>query len=442
MSPFGTRHRRDIAAATRSAWSGLGWVGRIAVIGILLSVAIDIALGVSIVATSRRHVLRSRTDLMQTVADDLARRGLIPEPGSSAEALARFDGEVRLRLLGGETIRVKLWAQDGTIVYSDSSALIGQSFPLSQAALTAFEGDSSYNIIDEPDPRHSETSVQSLIEYYIPVIEDGETAVVFEIEQRAESLQEDLGALRTSTWASVGIGLGVVILSMAALTLAGARSSDKRRRHAETLFGDLLKAQDDERKRIVGALHDDVGQPLYRLLYGLEGCRTRMDGPDEITAELERLEELVRGIDRTLRGELQSLHQPDLRAIGLRAGIERLVEVTRSETGLPIQLEMPNELPLPPVSEAVLYRAAQEALINVRKYASAELVVVRVQQEGHRVALEVTDDGAGVSEVEGLGLATTRERLEAIGGGLQMRRRKGGGTVFRAWISSESERPQ
>jgi len=55
-------------------------------------------------------------------------------------------------------------------------------------------------------------------------------------------------------------------------------------------------------------------------------------------------------------------------------------------------------------------------------------------RRGDTLVLDVTDDGVGISRRPGLGIMTTKQRLEAIGGGLSVRPRRGGGTVFRAWV--------
>jgi signal transduction histidine kinase len=73
----------------------------------------------------------------------------------------------------------------------------------------------------------------------------------------------------------------------------------------------------------------------------------------------------------------------------------------------------------------------------VRKHADAGHVVVELTETGDRLSLDVTDDGVGYGRQKGLGLTTTRERLDAVGGGLRVWRRRGGGTVFHAWVCGE-----
>jgi two-component system sensor histidine kinase UhpB len=240
-------------------------------------------------------------------------------------------------------------------------------------------------------------------------------------------------------WFSIALGLIVLMLFLGVLAFAGARASQRRRRQTEMLLSDLLEARESERRRIVGALHGDVGQPLYRLLYGIEGSRAKIDQPEVIDEELQRLSELVRDIDAILRAELRLLHRAEIADVGLGPAIAELVETTRTEAGLDIELSYEVEGTVDNVPGSALLWACEEGLFNVRKHADASRVTVRVWRSGATLSVEVVDDGVGVDGPEGLGLRTTRERLSAIGGGLDVRRQRGGGTRFGAWVPATSE---
>jgi signal transduction histidine kinase len=81
-----------------------------------------------------------------------------------------------------------------------------------------------------------------------------------------------------------------------------------------------------------------------------------------------------------------------------------------------------------------LFRAAQEALMNVRKHAGAGTATISVRRMWNGVALAVADDGNGNRGDEGIGLAVTRERIEALGGTLKVKARPGRGTTVTAWL--------
>ncbi|MDH3730860.1 MAG: hypothetical protein OES13_07040 [Acidimicrobiia bacterium] len=428
---------RRLRRAGVTEWRELGWIGRLALLGIVLSLGIAIALGFSIPNSAQGHLLDAQAENIAVIASEFV-EDIPPETLSDTGVLDSFDQELRLRLLGGDTARVKVWAPDGTIIYSDASELIGQSFELTAPAAAALEGESSHKVSDLSDPAHEiDREIGELIEFYLPITSaDGSVIGALEVEQRSDALRTTLGHIRRNVWISITFGLGLLTLFMASLVLAGARALNRRRRRAEELLGDVVAAQETERKRIVGSLHGDVGQPLYRLLYGLEGSREKVTEP-EVVNELARLEDLVREIDRTLRAELRLLHRSEVEDVGLEPALQELAATTRTETDLDIDVDFQLNGGLTPTQSAALFWAAEEGLINARKHAAASKVTVRLWQESVRAVLEVADNGSGVARPEGIGLATTRERLDAIGGGLEVMPRRGGGTILRAWVLVE-----
>lgn len=440
-SRAGTGALRRLWLGLRAEWREIGGLGRLALAGLALSLALTVVLGFSISNSARTNLLAARADLLASQVSALPLLGADVVPGSDPYAV--FDGAVQRSLVGGETERVKVWAADGTIVYSDLPSLVGQSFDLSPPARGAFDGHVETTISDLEDPAHAHAESHSqLIEVYIPHAgADGSIDHVVEVEQRLDSLNEALGSIRRNVWLSIGAGMGALAIFLGALGVARARSVDRRRRQAERLLGALFRVQEDEQRRIVGALHDDVGQPLYRLLYGLEGSRAKLPHDDPVADELDRLEGLVRDIDKTLRGELDLLYHGLAADAGLVPALRDLAGMTEGESGIDVHTSFPDRLPtLSPVARTALFRAAQEAVVNVRKHAGAGNVWIRVETQGDRVAVDVEDDGTGTLASPGLGLTTTRERLEALGGGLRVEQRKRTGTRFSAWLPVDAAR--
>lgn len=421
----------------RAEWTGLGGIGRASLLGLLVAAVLAIGLGFFIPRAARDHLVDARLGSATGVVGGLSADQLLALESNDSEALSRLDSVVRLRLLGGETVRVKLWAPDGTIVYSDVEPLIGQNFEMGDDVLGALEGVSTIGRADLAEPENRfEQGLGSLLEFYVPVMsESGDTVGVFEIYQRSESLDMAVDEIRRNVWLSIGIGLGVLSLFMTSLMVGTARVSSRRRQDAEELVDALIHAQDDERDRIVGALHDDVGQPLYRVLYGLQGSRALVapDGP--VGPELARLEDLVREVDDTLRSEMRMLRHPIIEDVGLREALSELVETTRAETDLRIELDANDavgELSL--VTESALYRTVAEAVTNIRRHAGASRVAITLRRHRGRVAVAVVDDGSGYRGGEGLGLTTTRQRLEALGGGLSVVGLGRTGTELSGWV--------
>jgi len=435
---------RKVVSAAGSEWAEIGPFGRAAFAGVVLSLVVTMVLGIWLPHLVRTHILDARAELIASIGNEIATRGLVPVGPPSSESYERLREEVGLSLLGGETVRVKLWTVDGTVEYSDDQRLVGQTFGLTATARRALAGSPTYTVSDLSEPAHAlERPLGRLIEFFVPVRDAGGTIVgIFEVEQTVDSLDATLALVRRNVWLAIGTGVGLLGAFMASLTVAAARALNRRRRQAERLLGALLNAQDEERRRIVGALHDDIGQPLFRLLYGLEGSRSKLNSGDPVRGELERLTDITRDIDRTLRGELSMLYGGIDEDLGFPTSLRRIVDTARAESDLTIELEL-GELDAAVIggeAKVALLHAAREAITNVRKHARASHVVVRMTQTGDALTLSVEDDGVGVRSPEGLGLVTNRERLETLGGTIRVVASKGRGTMFRATIPVGGDR--
>ncbi|MFV2039402.1 MAG: hypothetical protein ACC660_04090, partial [Acidimicrobiales bacterium] len=404
---------RRLGGGLRLEWRELGRLGRAGMVGVVLAGFLAVGLGLTIQDVARSELLRSRAAILTRVVDDLPADISMFEPGSGP--YEEFNSAVRLRLLGGETVRVKVWAPDGTVVYSDAPSLVGKRFELGPDAQAAFGGEPSYERADLDGPENVyDGEFGDLVEFYLPVRDaSGKVVGVFEVYERSESLNESLGEIRGDLWWSIAVGLAVLALSLGGLTLAIAQALNRRRRLAEELSGSLTRARDEERRRIIAALHDDVSQPLYRILFGLQGCRRRVV-ERSVADEMERLEHLTREIEVSIRSELRNLHGPMAEEMGLEPAVGHLVESARDETDMVIELDSGDTLDLSPEVGSAVYRAVQESLFNVRRHAAASRVSVSITAEGHEVIAYVVDDGVGWNGREGIGLATTRQILQAV----------------------------
>jgi signal transduction histidine kinase len=421
-----------LAKAVKAQWHELGGFGRVGVIGLVLSLALAIALGFLIPELVRRNLIDERTNTLTAVA-----RGLpVLDSTQGSKGASVFEDEVRLRLLGGNTVRVKLWSRDGTILYSDAEALVGRRFAPSTDLIAAFGGAVHAGRPDLRGPENEfERDLGDLIEFYVPIeAENGTVVNVFEVYDDSTSLEATVAATRKIVWLSILAGLGVLGVFMLSLTVANARILSRRASEAERLLSELAHAQDNERLRVIGALHDDIGQPLYRVLHGVEGARSRVEANSPVADELGRIGDLLRSIDGTLKTELRLLHHGSIEQLDLDTLLREIADRTQAETDLEITLEIQDHDRLTLPLRAALFRAAREALTNARKHAMASTVAIRLYDGNGRVILDVEDNGVGLDGAPGLGLVTTRERLEALGGGLHTANLDDTGTLFRAWV--------
>jgi len=202
----------------------------------------------------------------------------------------------------------------------------------------------------------------------------------------------------------------------------------------------LVAAQEEERRRIAADVHDDGIQVLAAVSAGLQ----RLSEPSGDPARLQ----LVSEVDETIRlasGRLRRLHL-DLRspvlelAGGLAAALREYLGQMSAAEGLEFDVQAPAGTDLPSEMGLVLYRIAQEALINVRKHARASRVDVHIQETDGGLRVEVRDDGVGFdltdrqSSPGHLGTVAMREHVELVGGWWRCASTPGEGTTVEFWV--------
>jgi len=241
--------------------------------------------------------------------------------------------------------------------------------------------------------------------------------------------------------------LGLAVVALQAALIGGLLVQRARRRRAEEqvrwLNRRLLTAHEDERKAIARELHDDLSQRLARL--ALDASRIEyaaavpLDGarPSPMREELSRLSEDVHTL-------AYQLHPTTLDDLGLEDALKAECERFARLESIVVALEPGEELGDVSKETAIcLYRVAQESLRNVARHARAKSVTVACETSGNGVRMTLHDDGVGFEPDRGrpgpsLGIASMRERLELIGGRLDVRSAPGMGTTITAWAPREA----
>ena len=202
----------------------------------------------------------------------------------------------------------------------------------------------------------------------------------------------------------------------------------------------LLRAQESERSRIAGELHDDICQRMLVLTVELEllGRANRHQGP---AAEALTM---ARDISKSLHELSHRLHPTRLRMLGLVAALEHLcVELSRAGFTITFTHDLVPSTLAPEVM-LCLFRVVQEALQNAIKHSQAKDVSVHLGYAGDSLTATIVDSGLGF-DVEaawgnGVGLVSMVERVEAIGGTLRIDSRRGEGTRLTASVLAELAR--
>ncbi|MEV0582923.1 GAF domain-containing sensor histidine kinase [Nonomuraea sp. NPDC050310] len=187
----------------------------------------------------------------------------------------------------------------------------------------------------------------------------------------------------------------------------------------------------EERNRMARELHDAVTQKLFSLrLTAQAAAHLLPTDPGKAAAELDRVQRLAGEALAELRAVIVELRPAELDRHGLATTLRKHAQLLDRLHPARVTFTC-DELPkLPPETEVAVLRVAQEALHNSLRHSGAEHVEVRLAYDNGRLALSVRDDGAGFEEPaasRGLGLASMRDRAEAMGGKLVVS--SGGGTT-------------
>jgi signal transduction histidine kinase len=188
-------------------------------------------------------------------------------------------------------------------------------------------------------------------------------------------------------------------------------------------------ATEDERRRWARELHDETLQGLGALRLGLSAAR-RIDDPERWRGALnDAIAELDNEI-ASLRGIIADVRPASLDELGAQAALEALADRTRSR-GVEVHLDI-NLARHDPDLETALYRVVQEAVNNAVKHAAADDIHVEVRDRGDEIIVRVRDEGRGFDpsrSTSGFGLVGMRERVELLGGTLDVESAPGGGTT-------------
>jgi PAS domain S-box-containing protein len=193
----------------------------------------------------------------------------------------------------------------------------------------------------------------------------------------------------------------------------------------------LVKAGDEQRRRLERNLHDGAQQRLVSVALTLRLAQARLSSEQSAAAELldEASRELANGLAE-LREIARGLHP----AVLADHGLARALETLASRIGIPVDLDAPGER-LPAHVEATAYYIVSEALTNVVRHAEAGHAQVSVRRDDDLVRVEISDDGRGGAEPSrGTGILGLRDRAEAAGGTVSVISPPGRGTVVAATL--------
>ena len=221
-------------------------------------------------------------------------------------------------------------------------------------------------------------------------------------------------------WITMGLGIAIAIGAGLRFHYVESRFEDQYRRISQM----MVRAQEEERKRLSRELHDQVGQMLTALR--MEVGRGQMA---ESKALIDTMVATVRDLSMGLRPSM-------LDDIGLGPALQWLARDHARRYDCPVNVELSGDLDaLPESHRTCTYRVVQEALTNCARHARARRIDVALHGTPGQLRLQIKDDGVGMparpSAAPGLGLFGIEERVRELGGRLQLYSQPGQGTSLK-----------
>jgi signal transduction histidine kinase len=364
--------------------------------------------------TAIARALGGETDL-DMVLDLIVKRGRALVDARAALMLIRDGHEIEVRAAAGEL------AHD----------LTGRRFPLA--------GSIAQQVLDHGKPQMIADIRSAAGDDHRALVEElgiG-TALLVPLEFRGRGLGVLIAADRVADSAAFSIDderLMQGFAASAATAVATAQSVEADR------LRQSIEASEQERRRWARELHDETLQDLGALKVMFDSALQKGSPERLAKAVADGTGELERAIGG-LHSLIMELRPAALDELGIAAAVSALVERRRAVTGIDIGLdiELASESSkaaerLAPDIESATYRLVQEALTNASKHAEARHVEVSIAEDSEWLTICVTDDGDGfdiAAATAGLGLIGMRERVELIGGVLDIESARGSGTAVR-----------
>lgn len=352
-------------------------------------------------------------------------RVMLLEDGSRLSVRAVFDGEQVASVAAAE--RPVLWIGD----HPRLAEVLARCAPVVVAGLAAAA---------EGNERAAPATGTDVAWMGVPLFARGAVAGLFTLSRRHRgSFAED--AVRVAeamaSQASVAVDNAVLYEQM---------QTSKAR--LQTLSRRLVEAQERERRHVARELHDEAGQALASLRFGLRLLEREVGENATVTA---RVAELLRTTDAVIDGLHRlaaDLRPASLDHLGLDAALRQFAQSTAATYGFAVRFKARGfgARRLPPVVETALFRVVQEAVTNAARHARASRVDVLLEHRGDRVMVMIEDDGVGfdpqaLQDGEHFGLLGLRERAEALDGSLTLESTPGAGTTVVVEVASADPHP-
>lgn len=256
----------------------------------------------------------------------------------------------------------------------------------------------------------------------------------------------------THSFSDRDIQIASGIVSQATVVLENAHLyGEIKSSHSELqrLMTRLASSQEEERRRISRDLHDGVIQNLSGMIFSLSFLEKALGQSDQgAIDEIAQLVQIVEGTIADIRQVIYDLRPTILDTLGLVPTLEKHLERFGANNSIEISYNPQLSSRLPETVETGLFRLAQEALNNIKKHAEAKKVTLDLKRIKKQAIMTIKDNGRGfdplkandrASQDSGFGLSGMRERVQSLGGNVEITSKPGSGTEVTVTVPMATE---
>jgi two-component system sensor histidine kinase DegS len=239
-----------------------------------------------------------------------------------------------------------------------------------------------------------------------------------------------------------------VVLSFLSGGLRDINTKISELQKAQDMALSIIKAQEEERKRVAREIHDWPAQSMANIVMRAEFCLKLLDmSPEKVRDELISLQNIVRISLMDVRKIIFDLRPMVLDDLGLAPAIKRYLSNYKEQYGLQVEfLYFGQQSRLDSSMEVAIFRIVQEIVSNIHKHACAKNSVVKIEMLDKKINIQVRDDGKGFNmeqvmankEREGYGLIGMRERVQLLNGEINIATAPGKGTSISISVPLEN----
>ena len=207
------------------------------------------------------------------------------------------------------------------------------------------------------------------------------------------------------------------------------------RTHLQALSRRLVEAQEYERQYIARELHDEAGQALASLMFGLRHLELDSGDQAAVVEHIHELRAIADGVMENLHRLAVNLRPATLDHLGLVPALRQHAETVSMQHGLAVQFETVGPIErLPGEMETAIYRIVQESLTNIVRHAQATRADILLERRGNHLVVVVEDNGVGFDlttpKTNQLGVLGMRERADMLGGSMTVESAPGKGSTI------------